>query len=129
MVLTVSRRAALMGGIAILIAGLVGAYRGFQGAMTEADVAAASEGLAPTASSLSARQAAPLAEPPAPTLTEEQIRAIARQEAQSALARAQPAEPAPEPSAPAAPAAPTPPPTASRPLQPAPSEASQPPLF
>lgn len=130
MVPSVSKRAVAAASVALLIAALFGAYRGFRGATTEADVAAASEGLMPTASALAARQASPLAEPTAATLTEAQIRVIARQEAQAAL-NAGNAPPASDPAANAAAAAETPAPAPAPVAPPAPAaqEPNQPPLF
>lgn len=93
----VSRRAVWTAGAAIVLLAIVGAYQGWRQGTAEADVAASGEGLLPLTNAVAARQASALAEPPAPVLTEAQIRTIARQEAQAALTR-----PASEPSAPSA---------------------------
>lgn len=131
----VSRRAVWAAGAAIVLLAIVGAYQGWRRSAADADVASSTDGLLPVTNAVAARQASALLEPPAPALTEAQIRTIARQEAQAALTR-----PAPEPSAPpAAPAtpppnrspAPTPPAPAPAPTpsSPPPADAANPPLF
>ena len=83
----VSRRAVWAAGAALIALALIGAYQGWRRGTQEADVAASTDGLLPTTNAVAARQAAPLAEPPPPILTEAQIRTIARQEAQAAMTR------------------------------------------
>ena len=124
-------------GAAIVLLAIVGAYQGWQRSAADADVASSTDGLLPVTNAVAARQASALLEPPAPALTEAQIRTIARQEAQAALTRpaAEPSTPpaasaTPPPSRPAAPTTPAPAPApAPTPPSPPPADVANPPLF
>ena len=115
--------------MALVALAIMGAYQGWRRGAAEADVTAASDGMLPATNSVAARQALALSEPSAPTLTEAQIRTIARQEAQAAIRGPAPSEPS-EPGEPGrAPASSRPAPSSDRPAaaaSPAPTPAPAP---
>lgn len=138
MVVDVNPKAVWIAGAALALLSVIGAYQGWERSSPDAELGVAADPLGPTVNALSAKPASALVEPTGPTLTEAQIRSIARQEARAALsAGSSDDEPAPAPARALAPAQPPVTRTTPTPLQtapqpppaPTPAESNAPPLF